>query len=266
MNPAREMFASARLLEAIGQGRFVSLQESVAAFYRDFHASKEETNGHFVYDLGNGLWDIPQLRTLLPQVLSNSHPIEDFEVEHAFPTLGQRTMLLNARRFPPESNEPELVLLAIEDVTARRRADHPRESIGVEINQRDRAGAYQLADGLEAVTLITQQPRCLSQYRPAGKERRPQQLEGCNASLVGFFFRSRTIATRALVSATAGSTTAENFHVRRVSGKIDGRTGLTLDAADHSSGGHHVKRREWFELGRLPRLGERGGTGLLKLG
>src|SRR4029079_18407571 len=79
--------------------------------------------GRFVYDLGNGQWDIPKLRTLLPQVLSNSHPVEDFEVEHAFPDLGRRTMLLNARRFPPESNDPALVLLAIEDITGRRRAE-----------------------------------------------------------------------------------------------------------------------------------------------
>ncbi len=108
---------------------FVVLDKSLrvrtanAAFYRNFHASKENTEGRYVHDLGNGQWDIPQLRTLLPQVLSTSHPIEDFEVEHTFPTLGRRTMLLNARRFPPESNEPELVLLAIEDVTARRRSD-----------------------------------------------------------------------------------------------------------------------------------------------
>ena len=112
---------------------FVVLDKSLrvrtanGAFYRDFHASKEETEGRFVYELGNGQWDIPQLRTLLSQVLSNSHPVEDFEVEHAFPDLGQRTMLLNARRFPPESNEPELVLLAIEDVTDRRRAEAAME-------------------------------------------------------------------------------------------------------------------------------------------
>jgi PAS domain-containing protein len=99
------------------------VQTANSAFYRDFHASKEETEGRFVYDLGNGQWDIPQLRTLLPQVLSNSHPVEDFVVEHAFPALGQRTMLLNARRFPPENNDPDLVLLAIEDITDRRQAE-----------------------------------------------------------------------------------------------------------------------------------------------
>jgi PAS domain S-box-containing protein len=98
-----------------------------SAFYRDFHASKEETEGRFVYDLGNRQWEIPQLRKLLSQVLSNSHPVDDFEVDHAFPALGQRTMILNARRFPPESKDPELVLLAIEDVTDRRRAEAAME-------------------------------------------------------------------------------------------------------------------------------------------
>src|SRR3984893_8553122 len=108
---------------------FVVLDKSLrvrtanAAFYWDFHASKAETEGRFVYELGNGQWNIPQLRTLLPQVLSNSHPVEDFEVEHAFPALGPRNMLLNARRFPPERNDPDLVLLAIEDITDHKRAE-----------------------------------------------------------------------------------------------------------------------------------------------
>jgi nitrogen-specific signal transduction histidine kinase len=108
---------------------FVILDKSLrvrranAAFYQDFHVSKEATEGRIVYELGNGQWCIPQLRTLLPQVLSNSHPVDGFEVEHTFPVLGRRNMLLNARRFPPESNDPDLVLLAIEDDTDHWRAE-----------------------------------------------------------------------------------------------------------------------------------------------
>jgi len=75
------------------------------AFYRDFHASKGRYGGPLRLRPGNGQWDIPQLRALLSQVLSNSNPVEDFEVEHVFPDLGPRNMLLNARRFPPESSE-----------------------------------------------------------------------------------------------------------------------------------------------------------------
>jgi PAS domain S-box-containing protein len=93
------------------------------AFYRDFHVSRDETEGRFVYDLGNRQWDIPRLRSLLSEVLTNADPVEDFEVDHTFPALGHRNMLLNARRFPPESDDPTLILLAIGDVTARRLAE-----------------------------------------------------------------------------------------------------------------------------------------------
>jgi PAS domain S-box-containing protein len=107
--------------------RSLRVRTANVAFYRGFHASKEETEGRFVYELGNGQWDIPQLRTLLAQVLSDSHPVEDFEVDHTFPALGRRNMLLNARRFPPDGKEPELVLLAVEDITDRRRAEAAME-------------------------------------------------------------------------------------------------------------------------------------------
>jgi PAS domain S-box-containing protein len=93
------------------------------AFYQNFHVSPTVTEGRFLYELGNGQWDIPRLRTLLEGVRSNSHPIHDFDVEHDFPAIGKKIMLLNARRFPPESNDPDLVLLAIEDITDRRSAE-----------------------------------------------------------------------------------------------------------------------------------------------
>jgi signal transduction histidine kinase/ActR/RegA family two-component response regulator len=98
------------------------------SFYEMFHVSKEETEDRFVYDLGNGQWDIPGLRKLLDLVLSRSQSIQDFEVEHSFPALGQKTMLLNARPFPLDSKHPELILLAVYDVTAvRQRADELAE-------------------------------------------------------------------------------------------------------------------------------------------
>ena len=108
---------------------FVVLDKSLrvrtanAAFYQNFHVSKADTEGKFVYDLGNGQWDNAQLRAMLNQVLTEHHAVEDFEIEHAFPTIGRRNMLLNARKFPPESKNPELVLVAIEDCTERRRTE-----------------------------------------------------------------------------------------------------------------------------------------------
>ncbi len=63
------------------------------------------------------------MRTLLDAVLSNSHPNHDYDVEHDFPAIGPRIMLLNARRFVSVDSQPDLILLAIEDVTERKQAE-----------------------------------------------------------------------------------------------------------------------------------------------
>jgi PAS domain S-box-containing protein len=101
-------------------GQDLRVQTANRSFYDSFHVSKEDTENRLVYDLGNGQWDIPSLRKLLDEVLSRNQAVHDFEVEHSFPTLGRKTMLLNARPFPPDSKHPELILLAVEDVSALR--------------------------------------------------------------------------------------------------------------------------------------------------
>lgn len=93
------------------------------SFFAAFHISPEETENRFLFDLGNHDWDIPALRGLLADVVSQARSFQDFEVEHEFPALGRRTMLLNARPFPPDTEHPELLLLAIEDVTKHRRSE-----------------------------------------------------------------------------------------------------------------------------------------------
>ncbi len=91
------------------------------AFYRAFHVSEEETSGRFIYQLCDGQWDIPSLRILLEKQIPEEIAVHDFEVDYHFPEIGPRSMLLNARRFPPEGENPTLILLAIEDVTDRKR-------------------------------------------------------------------------------------------------------------------------------------------------
>ena len=91
------------------------------AFYEKFQVTREETEGRFIYDLGEGQWDIPRLRNLLEDVLPNQSRIRNFSVEHVFPRLGPRKMLLNARRLDGNESAKELILLAIEDVTAAQK-------------------------------------------------------------------------------------------------------------------------------------------------
>jgi PAS domain S-box-containing protein len=93
------------------------------SFYQNFHVTPEETQGRFIYELGNGQWNIPRLRTLLDEVLSNRHPVHDFDMEHDFPAIGKKIMLLNAHRFESVDGQPDLILLAIEDITERNRSE-----------------------------------------------------------------------------------------------------------------------------------------------
>jgi PAS domain S-box-containing protein len=90
------------------------------SFYETFQVTPGETEGRFLYDLGDGQWDIPSLRTLLEEILPRHRSFQDFEVVHDFEHIGPKTMLLNARCFPTDGPF-ELILLAIEDVTDRRR-------------------------------------------------------------------------------------------------------------------------------------------------
>jgi signal transduction histidine kinase/DNA-binding response OmpR family regulator len=92
------------------------------AFYQTFHVAEEETEKRLVYELGNGQWDIPALRTLLEDIVPMSSVFNDFELAHDFPVIGRRVMLLNARKLRQQSHG-ELLVLAMEDVTDRRRAE-----------------------------------------------------------------------------------------------------------------------------------------------
>ncbi|HZH14251.1 MAG TPA: PAS domain-containing protein, partial [Archangium sp.] len=89
------------------------------AFYQAFQVTREQTQGHQVYTLGNGQWNILRLRELLEEILPRDLRLRDFAVEHAFEHLGTRRMLLNARRLVGDASRPGFILLSIEDVTGR---------------------------------------------------------------------------------------------------------------------------------------------------
>jgi signal transduction histidine kinase len=90
------------------------------SFYDTFLVEAEDTYSRHISALGNGQWDIPELRGLLDRMFTQNEQFDNFEVSHRFPDIGQRTMLLNARTIASDGHKPHLILLAIEDVTQRR--------------------------------------------------------------------------------------------------------------------------------------------------
>jgi two-component system CheB/CheR fusion protein len=111
------------------------VQTANRAFYNLFQVQRETTENKMVYELGNGQWDIPPLRTLLEEVLADNKEVEDFLVDNLFEAFGRRTMLLNARKLAREGRS-DLILLAIEDITVRRQAEAHRDVLLREMSHR----------------------------------------------------------------------------------------------------------------------------------
>ncbi|CAN1536001.1 PAS domain [Flavobacteriaceae bacterium] len=87
------------------------------SFYKTFHVTEEECIGESLYKLGNNQWNIPKLRELIEEIASKNKHFHDFEVEHIFPVIGKKIMLLNAHKIIQARENEELIVLTIIDIT-----------------------------------------------------------------------------------------------------------------------------------------------------
>ncbi|MDO8481683.1 MAG: PAS domain-containing protein [bacterium] len=103
-------------------------------FYRFFRVTKKETEQTLVYKLGDGQWNIPALQKLLEKILPKNTFFADYEVDHVFPGIGRKIILLNARRvYSTQSNLP-IVLLAMEDITKRKELEEKLRDYAIQLN------------------------------------------------------------------------------------------------------------------------------------
>ncbi len=93
------------------------------SFYDTFKAKPEETIGNYIYEIGNRQWDIPKLRVLFEEILPNDTVLNGYEVDHNFPGIGRKIILLNARQIFREKIGSHIILLAMEDITDRKKAE-----------------------------------------------------------------------------------------------------------------------------------------------
>jgi chemotaxis protein methyltransferase CheR len=108
--------------------QFRVLAASVS-FYQTFQVNLEQTRGRLLYSLGDGQWDIPALRLLLETIIPERTAMDGFEVEHDFPDLGRRTMILNARQVIYEDSPNTTILLAFKDITASKAIEREKEEL-----------------------------------------------------------------------------------------------------------------------------------------
>jgi two-component system CheB/CheR fusion protein len=98
------------------------------AFYETFQVSPPTTAQTILFELGNGQWNIPGLRSRLEDIFANNTPFKNFEVEHEFERIGLKTLLLNAWKLI-EAGETQRLLLSIEDITERKQFETERSHL-----------------------------------------------------------------------------------------------------------------------------------------
>src|ERR1017187_1736341 len=124
------------------------------SFYSAFKVKPEDTEGRLLYTLGDGQWDIPKLRVLLEKIIPEHGVMENYEVEHDFPGLGQRTICLNARQVFYEVSSQTNILLGMEDVTERHILEREKDEL---LQQKDVLLAelqHRVANSLQIIASI----------------------------------------------------------------------------------------------------------------
>jgi two-component system CheB/CheR fusion protein len=125
-------------------------------FYETFQAAPQETEQRLIYDLGNGQWNIPKLRELLENILPAHATFRDFEVTHDFEHVGRKVMLLNASEIFNPNAQARTILLAIEDVTDRKRAEDALQATNAELQHFAYALTHDLQEPLRMVVNFTE--------------------------------------------------------------------------------------------------------------
>ncbi|HBE28297.1 MAG TPA: histidine kinase, partial [Ktedonobacter sp.] len=153
------------------------VQSANQAFYQFFQVEPAETERHLLYELGQGHWNSPALRTLLEELLPTNHAFTDYEIEHTFPRIGRKSMLLNAHRI----DHVPLILLAMEDITARKQAEKEKQQM---LEQREEFMAIASHELKTPVTSLKGYMQVLhARFAKAGDERSAALLAKMNAQL-----------------------------------------------------------------------------------
>jgi two-component sensor histidine kinase len=142
------------------------------SFYSAFKVGAQETQGRLLHELGGGEWDIPILRALLERVAPEDSVIEGYEVDRDFPLIGRRIMLMNARKVFYESHNTTSILVAIEDVTARRQAERERDELMKQKDMLLEEMQHRVANSLQIIASIL-----LMKARTVGSEETRTHLE-----------------------------------------------------------------------------------------
>jgi two-component sensor histidine kinase len=132
----------------------LSVVAASRSFFSTFHTTPAETIGRMVYDLGSGEWNNAALRELLDRIIPEHGVMDNFEIDQIFPAIGQKIMLLNARKIFHEGDSSATLLLAIEDITDRRAIERQLQILGEKKDMLLSEMGHRVANSLQIVASI----------------------------------------------------------------------------------------------------------------
>lgn len=124
------------------------------SFYEKFKVDKEVTQGKLFYEIGNGQWNIASLRNILEHIITKHEVMEEFKIEHNFPDLGPRTMLLSAREITHEQNQRKHLLLTIVDISERELLDIEKAKLSRQKDLMMQEMKHRMANSLQLIASI----------------------------------------------------------------------------------------------------------------
>ena len=151
------------------------------AFYRTFRCFSSQTKHELFFELGSGAWDIPRLRGLLQAAISGGTQVTNLELDHVFPSVGHKTVLLHTHQLDRRRTGAKMILLSIEDITERRRVEQElrkSEDASDHIIEAVPGGVVQVAADGSIVRVNTEAGRILGLPRDEFTERRLDDWEG----------------------------------------------------------------------------------------
>jgi PAS domain S-box-containing protein len=134
----------------------LQVMDANKTFYETFQTTREKTEQRLIWDLGDGQWNIPTLRELLENVLPAHSKFRDFEVTHEFEHVGRKVMLLNASEIFDPNAQARTILLAIEDVTDRKRTEVALKATNAELQHFAYMLTHDLQEPLRMVVNFTE--------------------------------------------------------------------------------------------------------------
>lgn len=121
-----------------------------SVFYTTFQVNTTQTINKLLYELGNGQWNIPELKKLLETILPDKKVVRDYEVTHTFESIGEKTILLNARQI----DSVQLIVLAMEDISGRKGLELELQEYSQKLEDRVSERTEQLADQVRELEIL----------------------------------------------------------------------------------------------------------------